>query len=227
VAVLQDWLGDLSLARFRARHLGRVPMARPHGARDSVAACDWNVLDHLLAAAPEHLLLVARGRLLEQPAPRSLPELRELFARGVGIVLHEPERIRPEIAAVTAAFARDLPGEQRVIVFATAADTHGFGWHYDPEDVFIIQTAGDKTYYFRRNTIDPEPPRAAHYDFQTFRRETTPIMECRLLPGDWLYLPRGYWHVARAHSDSLSISIGVFPDPPTEAAQRFTLRMSG
>ena len=41
------------------------------------------------------------------------------------------------------------PGTPQVQVFATPAGTHGFGWHYDLEDVFIAQTAGMKDYYFR------------------------------------------------------------------------------
>jgi ribosomal protein L16 Arg81 hydroxylase len=37
-------------------------------------------------------------------------------------------------------------------------------------------------------------------------------MACRLLPGDWLYMPKGYWHLAHAYEHSLSLSIGVFPE---------------
>jgi ribosomal protein L16 Arg81 hydroxylase len=107
----------------------------------------------------------------------------------------------------------ECPGPQRVIAFATAAKMHGFGWHYDPEDVFIMQTAGDKEYLFRRNTVVdvPSQPLRAQPDFSAARDEVSPTMSCRLLAGDWLYLPRGYWHVAYAHADSLSLSIGIFP----------------
>lgn len=212
MAALQGWLRDMDVAQFRAGHLGRVPLARPDAAREAIAACDWDVLDRLLAARPDDVLVVARGKLLDSRPPRSLAELRELFAHGIGVAIRKPERFCAEVAAVAAEFARDLPGEQRVIVFATPGGAHGFGWHYDPEDVFIVQTAGDKSYFFRQNTIDPEPVRGAQPGFSIFRRETSPMLQCRLLAGDWLYLPRGYWHVARAHADALSISIGVFPD---------------
>ena len=47
-------------------------------------------------------------------------------------------------------------------------------------------------------------PRDMHYE-----REQTPTVGATLIPGDWLYVPRGWWHVARAYEDSLSISIGV------------------
>jgi 50S ribosomal protein L16 3-hydroxylase len=42
-----------------------------------------------------------------------------------------------------------------------------------------------------------------------FGRETSPLIASTLVAGDWLYIPRGWWHMARAADDSLSISVGV------------------
>ena len=47
-------------------------------------------------------------------------------------------------------------------------------------------------------------PRDMHYE-----RETTPAIACTLIAGDWLYIPRGFWHVALASRDALSISVGL------------------
>ena len=41
------------------------------------------------------------------------------------------------------------------------------------------------------------------------RKRPPLVMRCDLAPGDWLYVPSGFWHVARAEADSLSVSIGV------------------
>lgn len=49
-------------------------------------------------------------------------------------------------------------------------------------------------------------------DFMLVRRETSPIATARLLPGDWLYVPARWWHVATYLEDSLSSSVGVLPD---------------
>jgi 50S ribosomal protein L16 3-hydroxylase len=123
------------------------------------------------------------------------------------------ERVDAAMAAVARRFADDLPGEAQVQLFATPAGTYGFGWHWDWEDVFIAQTAGDKEYVFRDNTVDRTTPRARQPDFGTFRRETSPLASARLLPGDWLYIPARWWHVAaRCHRDALSLSVGMFPD---------------
>jgi hypothetical protein len=211
MGALQSWLGSAELASFRQTQLGREAMARPAVAGAALEVCNWRSLGRLLAREPE-VWVVARGQRLEMPPPRSLSELRALFERGIGIVVCSPEREDAGLASLCADFARDLPGDQRLLVFATAAGTNGFGWHYDAEDVFVVQVAGDKEYYFRQNSLDPSPRRGAQPDFSCYRRETTPMMSSRLIAGDLLYLPPGYWHVAHPHAHSLSISIGVFPE---------------
>jgi 50S ribosomal protein L16 3-hydroxylase len=211
MAVVRDWLGDLPFHRFVASHLQREPLARVATARPTAARYGWNALQRVLAGQPEQWV-VARGELVERPSPCSRSQLRALFREGMGIVVKHPERHDAAFAELSASFACDVPGEQRVLVFATPRHTHGFAWHYDAEDVFIVQVAGEKEYFFRHNTIDPRPRRGAQPDFGTIRHERTPLLACRLHTGDVLYLPRGMWHVGYAHQDALSISIGVYPD---------------
>jgi ribosomal protein L16 Arg81 hydroxylase len=43
------------------------------------------------------------------------------------------------------------------------------------------------------------------------REERSPLMTARLVAGDFLYLPCGWWHMATCVDDSLSISIGLLP----------------
>ena len=35
------------------------------------------------------------------------------------------------------------------------------------------------------------------------------LMQARLIAGDWLYVPRRWWHLVLCAEDSLSISVGV------------------
>jgi len=208
--MLREWLEDAE--EFLRRDFGRSPCARPDAARAALEVCNWKALGAILAAVPD-VLVVARGREVDVPAPRSLDELGGLFEQGIGVVVRHAQDHHEPLARYCEDLAADVPGEQRVLVFATPAGTHGFGWHYDAEEVFIVQTAGRKDYYFRANTIDPQPKRGAQPDFSRIREETTPLSSCSLLAGDWLYLPRGYWHLARPIEHSLSISIGIFPSP--------------
>jgi 50S ribosomal protein L16 3-hydroxylase len=209
---LSQWLQPVRVSDFVSTHLGRRPFARPSCAGSAIEYCNWDILDAVLQAAPPDVLVVSGSKLIDLPAPKSGAELRVLFRRGAGLAIRAPERVSTQLEVLSGEFARDLPGDQRIILFATPARTHGFGWHYDAEDVFIVQTAGDKEYFLRHNTVTAPPERGFQSDFTEYREETSPLMSCRLLPGDLLYIPKGTWHMAIAHEDSLSVSIGVFPD---------------
>jgi hypothetical protein len=218
--VLKEWLGETPIDAFRASHLGRMPLARPSAASDAVRFFDWDTLDPLLRHPDLDVLTIRGGREDPAPRPRGLEEARRLLAGGVGLVVRRAERHDQGLAALGRRLTQDLPGRFHVQLFVTAAGTHGFSWHYDAEEVFIVQTRGEKDYFFRRNTLDPEPVPGAQPDFARVREESTPIMTATLLPGDWLYLPRGWWHVAKARTDSLSISLGVTPEPRPGANRR-------
>jgi hypothetical protein len=203
---LTDWLGDVALDDFRKRYLHVAPLAQPMTTLSSQALLDWAALDRLLARTPD-ALVVARGRLLRMPQPRSVIELRGYFEAGIGLALRHTERQLPELAALASSF-REI-GTPHVQAFVTPAGKHGFGWHYDDEDVFIAQTVGVKDYYFRANTVAADEP-ARPDMFSRFSAESSPLCTATLVAGDFLYLPARWWHMALCQEDALSISVGVF-----------------
>ena len=209
--LLTRWLeGELTLDAFVRTHLGSLPLARPGAAKATATALDWDRFGTMLGAPALDALVVDAGREHATERPCDLDGLRALFARGLGLVVRRAERADAGVAAIARELSDELEGEVHVQVFASPAGRQSFGWHYDAEEVFIVQTEGEKTYYFRQNTVDPEPLRDAQPDFSRIRFERTPVMACTLIAGDFLYLPRGWWHVATAHSDSLHLSIGAF-----------------
>jgi ribosomal protein L16 Arg81 hydroxylase len=169
------------------------------------------MLEHALASSEADVLIVRRGKTLERPPPRSLAEVKTLFHDDAGIALRRAEQASEPVKELASALSQDVPGELRVIVFATPGDTHGFGWHFDTEEVFIFQTAGSKTYYLRANTVLPATAEPCEASFAAYASEKSPLMACKLHEGDFLYVPRCWWHVAIAHQASLSVSIGVLP----------------
>lgn len=212
-STLAAWLAPTTLGEFARGHLGRRPFARPDAAASTAGAFPWDALGRVLGSPDEpDVLVVRKGSALDLPPPRTLDDARALMTRGAGLVVRRAERQDAALAALADDLARDLPGETHVQLFVTPAGTHGFGWHYDFEEVFIVQTAGVKDYYFRANTVDRATPVGAQPDFGAVRRETSPLGTVRLVAGDWLYLPARWWHVAKCVEDSLSISLGVLPD---------------
>jgi ribosomal protein L16 Arg81 hydroxylase len=173
----------------------------------------WDTFGRVLASSPPpDVLVVASGKVIDTAAPQTLEAAYAVLRQGLGLVIRRAERHDPSLAALAAAFTRDLPGAVQLQLFVTPAGTHSFGWHYDFEEVFIVQVVGVKDYFFRDNTVDRATPRGGQPDFGRFRAEVSPVGTVRLLPGDWLYLPARWWHVAKCVEEALSVSIGVFPD---------------
>lgn len=210
--MLREWLSPMPPRAFIDAHLGSAPLACPGSARRAVPLFDWHIFSGVLSQQPAPDVWVAmNGRLIDVPTPRTLVAARRLMAKGYGIVVRNAEQHDAGLARLASAFSHDLPGEIHVQLYATPADTQTFGWHFDAEDVFIAQTAGSKDYYFRANTVTPTLTPGTQPDFRSIRSETSPLLSARLLSGDWLYIPRRWWHLVRSLEDALSISIGVLP----------------
>lgn len=208
--MLTSWLQDMPMGQFMADNFRREPLARPRAARQAIAFFSWDTFEQLLGASPQpDMLIVRAGRLLEGARPHSMAEAQQLFRDGYSIVMRRTERHDPALRMLADAFENELEGEVSIQLYATPAGHHSFTWHYDVEDVFIAQTAGVKEYMLRRNTINPHPTIDAMPKDMQYERETTPMMATTLVPGDWLYIPSGWWHVAKCVEDSLSISVGV------------------
>lgn len=215
--MLRHWLEPLPVDEFLRTHLGTRPHARPGAAGAAVPLFDWDVLDAVLASRPAPDVLVARaGRLARVDEPRRASDVRQLMKQGLGVVVRKAERHDGRLAELARTFADDLPGRVQVQLYTTPAGTQTFGWHYDLEHVFIVQTQGTKDYYFRENTIATGAVEA-NPDFSRIRQEKSPLFSARLLPGDWLYIPARWWHLVRSIEDALSISIGVVTRQPALA----------
>jgi len=146
--MLDEWLRPNTVDAFVKDYLRKQPYASPSTALKAVPIFGWDSLEKLLAPTPAaDILVVSQGKLVERPVPRTLAEVRGLMQDGIGLVIRRGERQDAAIAGLITALTRDIPGEGHVQLFITPGGTHGFGWHYDDEDVFILQTRGVKDCY--------------------------------------------------------------------------------
>lgn len=213
--ILQQLLGDLPIAEFLSQYYYRQPYASPRGCRRLVnrAAAEWST-----AATCEKLLpqpntdpLVARdSQLWSGPSLNSAESGQAALAAGYTICIRHSERFDPALAQLAADFHEAFRAPIDIQLFCTPAGQGGFNWHYDAEDVFVLQTEGTKDWWLRKNTVNPWP----HVDTipldMRYEREIMPAIRCTLAAGDWLYIPAGYWHRTAAPSLSTSLSVGVF-----------------
>jgi hypothetical protein len=92
--------------------------------------------------------------------------------------------------------------------YLTPAHSQAFNIHYDLECVFILQLSGAKHWeIFSPPTVLPQDECVNAIDRQTLGQ---PVIELALRPGDVLYIPRGFPHVARTNDESaLHLTLGL------------------
>jgi hypothetical protein len=141
--------------------------------------------------------------------------LRE-FADGATIVLQGLHRTWAPIVGFAQQLAADLGHPTQVNAYITPPQSTGFSDHYDVHDVFVLQVAGEKRWRIRR-PVRPLPLRSEMWTdhraaIKSAATTSEPLIETMLLPGDCLYLPRGYLHAATAlGGTSTHLTVGVHP----------------
>ena len=205
---LQRLLGDTPASAFLESHYLKLPYARPGGCAGLAALGSWEVVERVLTQ-PGVDVLVGRGGT-QRPGTPSPEEARRLVAEGWTVGIRQAHRHDAGLAELVAGFACELRAVADVHLYCTPANQPGFGWHYDPEEVFVLQTQGAKEWHLRKNTVHPWPLMEAIPTDQRFEREIMPVMRCELHAGDWLYVPGGWWHRTQARDvESISLSVGL------------------
>lgn len=194
--------------RFFADYWLRLPIAVAGAARFAMPLGDRQAMRRLVERAPGEVLLAHRGGFRQAP-PRGWSDVEQALADGCTAVLRHAERHDPALGALAAEFEERFAARIDIQAFATPGGAPGFGWHYDAEDVFILQTAGEKEYWLRKNTVHPWPTLDTMPQNLGYESELSPLSRCVLSAGDWLYVPHGYWHRTEARTDSCSLAIGV------------------
>ncbi len=222
---LQTLLGDLSLAQFVADYYLRLPYSAAGLARPLCELGSWESLTAIIAQDRADVLVCRQNEQYAGPAPRSAEDSRRLIDEGYTLLVRHAERHDERLARLAAEFAADFAAPVNIHVYCTPPGQFGFGWHYDAEEVFIVQTAGRKEYSLRKNTVNPWPieetlPANMHYE-----REIMPLVRCELAAGDWLYIPSGYWHRGTSRELALSLAIGVQPRTGIDALDLLKLNV--
>lgn len=213
---LDQLLGEIPKADFVRDFYLKQPFSRQGAAEALAPLGSWETIGQAIADGNADMLVARQGQLWEGGQPDSLEEAQRLHGEGYTLVIRHVERHDPRLKALAEGFAADFRGVVNIHLYCTPGEQHGFGWHYDAEDVFIVQTSGRKDYALRKNTVNPWPLVETLPADMKFEREIMPVMKCQLAAGDWLYIPAGYWHVATAAEPALSLAIGVLPPAATD-----------
>ena len=85
-----------------------------------------------------------------------------------------------QLKKLAAGFEDDFHAPANIHIYATPAGKYGFSWHYDAEEVFIMQTSGRKEYSLRKNTVHPWPLVETIPQDMGYSREIMPLMHVLL-----------------------------------------------
>lgn len=208
--MIEQILGGLTAGQFLEKHYTRLPHSKAGAAAGFTTFAGWTAVESILAKGGVDGFLAKEGVMWEGGRLPPFSEVKTLFGDGHTLVIRNAEKHDPELARIADGFHRDFGAEVNVHVYCTPPQRSGFGWHYDPEDVFILQTHGAKEYQLRKNTVNPWPLLAQMPKDLRYELESMPAWSCVLRPGDLLYIPTGWWHSARGvEGDSITLAVGL------------------
>ncbi|MFD7153524.1 cupin domain-containing protein [Kribbella sp. NPDC059898] len=125
-----------------------------------------------------------------------------LFANGHTVVLQALHRTWPALVDFSTQLAADVGHPVQINAYITPPESQGFAAHYDVHDVFVLQVAGEKHWTVHEPVyVDPlrNQPWTDHARaVEAAARDTAPVIDEVLRPGDALYVPRGFLHSAKA-----------------------------
>jgi ribosomal protein L16 Arg81 hydroxylase len=206
--ILDRLLLDVPRSVFMEQYHLKLPFALPGGCKDLVQTAGWPMVEAILRR-PGVDLLAVRESAVREGLQTPTDQGRALLDEGYTLRIRKADRHDAGLAELAEGFRRAFAAPIDVHVYCTPAGQPGLGWHYDAEDVFLLQTRGSKQWQLRKNTVNPWPLVQTMPQDLRYQREIMPVIRCDLHAGDWLYLPAGYWHAAQAGAESISLSVGV------------------
>lgn len=205
----------LTPPQFVEQHYQKLPHSGQGAAAPLCPLGQWETLQEILDSDAADVMVVRESQRYAGEPPRDRAAAERLVAEGYTLLVRHAERQHPGLAELAAAFERLFADPVNIHLYVTPPDTHGFGWHYDAEEVFIVQTTGRKQYSLRKNTVNPWPIEETLPADMQYERELMPLVRCELAAGDLLYIPGGYWHYGSVGEDgeeaAISLAIGVTP----------------
>lgn len=210
--VLKSLLQTSDVEPFLTKHFTRLPLAMPGSAARHTHLLDWKVVKEVIDTKKSSLRIVKDGQMVKDYADLSFDQAEEYYKQGNTLLIKNAELSHQALADLARDFAESFHTPVDIQLYCTPGNHNAFGWHYDVEEVFIIQAKGSKLYSIRQNTIHPNPLVSSIPKNLEYEKEKSDLeIKVLLNEGDWLYIPSGWWHIARTQEESMHISIGLMP----------------
>jgi ribosomal protein L16 Arg81 hydroxylase len=134
-----------------------------------------------------------------------LPRVMKFYQQGYTIVINRTQNFWPSHRIL----CQNLHGFRQenvsINAYITPANSQGFPVHYDPHNIFILQTDGSKNWSIH-DEVDPVASERSHRRLAL--GASNQQNSFHLEKGDILYLPKGYAHKAETNGEaSIHLSI--------------------
>jgi ribosomal protein L16 Arg81 hydroxylase len=156
------------------------------------------------AVDAERYIHLSHGQARLKPA-----SLVNCLGEGASLILDSVHDHAPAVRELALSCERAFSAITVVNAYAAWRSAHGFDLHWDQQDTFVLQIAGRKHWQiFEPTRLHPlggesqRPPKPT----------APPVWNQVLEEGDCLYLPRGWWHVAKPLDEpSLHLTVTLMP----------------
>lgn len=231
IDTLAALLAPMTPERFFAEYHDRKPLHVRGGAAKFAHVLSWRQINRLLdmthiwtsrslqlvmdsAPVPaEQYCIRATGRDGVAVLQPDAALLRDWVRRGASLVLNDVDSLTPGLAGVSAALEGAGLGKAQGNVYISWQSHKAFGSHFDTHDVWAVQVEGEKTWNLwdgRAEWPIPHPVFRSLSQAQRDQDRGRLREQVRLVPGDLLYLPRGWYHDALAEAPaSVHVAFGV------------------
>lgn len=218
IQLFEQLIAPLSKQQFLSEFWGKS-VAFIRGERDRFRELvTWDELNTVLE---QHRLLRPRIRMfrdgeavdakqfMKDRSRLNAAGLTTALADGATLIVDSVHEMMPAVGKLAEACQQVLQSETTVNLYASWRSQKGFKLHWDAQDTMIVQVYG------RKNWIVHGPTRLHPFKDETEvapEPSDAPAWDDVLEPGDVLYLPRGWWHVAYPLNEpSLHLTVTIVP----------------
>ena len=140
-----------------------------------------------------------QGRLI------NFDQVAEHVKNGASLVLNDIETLNPGLKSVAYAIESTFVGKVQANLYCSRSENQALPVHFDTHDVFAFQVEGSKQWRVYGTSV--QKPINHHFfksidqSFHEANKGELSIDE-ELTSGDFIYIPRGFYHEAMCHSES-------------------------
>jgi ribosomal protein L16 Arg81 hydroxylase len=182
----------------------------------------WKIIEDIISSHNERLVIndIAYEKKI------NYFQTRMHFKSGGAIVIRKAEKAHHEISKISELFIQTFKMPTSIQLLLTPQLALEKGWHYDLKETFILQCHGESEFRLLPNLFAAQPTIDVYSSDTIFcDNKDKSELQCRLSPGDWLYIPCGYWYRSKSITDAFHMSVNLASAKHTQAKNNLIYEM--